>query len=639
MKSAHPFLIGLGAVIISTIGFRAPASLLPLSTADQAATSDAICRGVVLDSAGFRGSDGLIYTRTTVLVSEVLKGVFPQQVAIEHRGGQVGNNDELYSLSPRFAPGSEYLLYLTRNPDGKLQCTQGFAGAIRLVPLEYSTGFINYETPGQEALDESRALAAAGLIGSGQDVTDQAVYGPIVAQITTGMLGGVNTRFLQPDRGEPIPVLIDAASLPAGISLTQATNAVQQALNAWTAVTSLKFKIESVAPFGQGADTITTADEKLRIQLHDTYNRINTANVLGIGGRNGTSLPTPSGWNLGGNVNGNEFFKTTYGYVVLEAGNASMQNLSTFTEVICHEIGHAINMAHSSENPSESNTTLRQAMMYYQAHADGRGATLGAYDPPVIQQCYPSNTAPYTFNRVIDATTAQAAINISGINDVELRGYDLQTASLGLAVDGATSFNGSFSQSGNVMKYTPAGYYSDTSRYDPDVSSGSYSYRDLFYARFSDGTNASPYSLVRVLSFRGEATASPDGIPDYWMINYFGSATPSAGNQSQATDDADGDGLNTRTEYRTGTNPKDANSAVKITAFTGDTMQFLAQGYEVYEILGSTNFTDWQVVRVVSPGIASATFRTSLPQTNITATVSNLPTDGGFKFYRVAKVP
>jgi hypothetical protein len=276
--------------------------------------------------------------------------------------------------------------------------------------------------------------------------------------------------------------------------------------------------------------------------------------------------------------------------------------------------------------------------MYYQAHADGRGAALGAYDPPVIQQCYPSNTVPYTYDRVIDATTAPATLNLAGINEIELRGYDLQSSSLTLLTNDQSALNGDLFLTGSMVKYIPSGYFADTTREDPDTTAG-YSYLDVIYVRYSDGTNASPYSLVRVLSLRGEATATPDGLPDYWMINYFGHANPQAADLSRASDDADGDGLTNLREYRTGTNPKDANSALKITSFTNGALQFPAQAYELYEIQGSTNLTDWTLATPVLPTTSSVTIRTTLPQTNIVATVSNLSSTLPSKFYRVMKVP
>ncbi len=623
------------AMLLPDLGHAS--STLPLTAAEQIAGSDVVFRGKVVGSTTARGADGLIYTRTSLRVDEALKGKFPTIVAVEHRGGQVGKEEEFFGLSPKLMANENYLLFVRRNSTGKLECLQGHASAIHLV-LNTNAAAGGYEAPGQNLLDETRAIIAGSSFATVADVTDQAGEAIILTSLTTGMLGGVNSRFLQPDRGEPIPVLIDAASLPAGLTLAQATNAVIQALNAWAAVTSLKFKIEGIGSFGQGADTITTPDEKLRIQLHDNYGRINSANVLGIGGRNSSSNPSPAGWDIGGNVAGNEFRKSTYGYVVLEAGNVSMQNPVTFAEVLCHEIGHALNMAHSSE-VFTADPVLFNAIMYYQAHADGRGATLGAYDPPVIRQCYPSNTVPYTFDRVMDLTTAPTSVNVAGINELDLRGYDLQGTTLTITTNGQTSIRGTFSLNNSKLKHTSSTYWANTGRLDPDISSGSYSYYDLIYARFSDGTNASPYSLIRLISVRGEATAPPDGLPDYWMVNYFGSATPSAGNLSRATDDADGDGLTNLQEYRAGTNPKDATSRVRITGFTGDTLQFQAQGYELYEILGTTNFVNWSVITAFSPTIASINLRTNLPQTNILATVSNLPMTSPKMFYRVLKVP
>lgn len=633
------FLTNIATLALLCTGPRSHASLvIPLSPSDHVRAAAVVCRGTVLSQACFRSPDGLIYTRTAIRVDEPLLGKFPAVIGVVHRGGQVGKDEEYFGLTPRFVGGGEYLVFISRGPDGQLHCTQGHASAILLTRISPAGVAGNeFAAPGQELLETVRSIAKANP-HSGSDVTDQAVVGDVSASATTGMLQGVNARFLQPDRGDPIPYLIDADHLPSGITLTQATNAVQQALNTWASVSSLKFKLAGITSFGQGADAITTGDEKLRIQLHDNYNRINSASVLGVGGRGSITSPSPAGWDLGGNVNGNEFRKSNRGYVVLESTNAALQNLATFTEVLCHEIGHALNLAHSSENSGETDPTLKQAMMYYQAHADGRGAMLGTYDPPVIQQVYPHNTVPYTYNRVMDVTTAPAPMNFAGINEVELRGYDLQTSNLTLVTNDQSSLNGDFTLAGANVKYTPSGYFADSDRNDPDTTGG-YSYLDLIFARYSDGTNASPYSLVRVLSLRGEATLTPDGLPDYWMMNYFGHSTPQAADLSRATDDADGDGLTNLQEYRTGTNPKDANSNLQIPAFAGDFLQFRAQAYELYELLGSTNLSQWSVLTPVFPTTSSITIRTTLPQTNIMATVSNLPTTAPRMFYRVRKVP
>jgi len=51
-----------------------------------------------------------------------------------------------------------------------------------------------------------------------------------------------------------------------------------------------------------------------------------------------------------------------------------------------------------------------------------------------------------------------------------------------------------------------------------------------------------------------------DGIPDWWMIKYFGHPTGLAGDLSRAQDDADGDGFTNLQEFLTGTDPKDPAS-------------------------------------------------------------------------------
>jgi hypothetical protein len=600
-------------------------SVIPLTTSDRVGVADAIFRGMVTASSCFQDTNGLIYTRTSLRVDEPLKGIFPTTVQVIHRGGVVGNRDEFAGYSPRFQNGGEYLVFVARRSDGTLACVQGGPGAIRLQREKTSDGPAQL-APGDEALlDEVRALTMQGQL-PGADVTDQVGQSGMSQNAVTGLLvdtNAISSRFLQPDRGEPIPYLIDADNLPAGITLTQATNAVSQALNAWAQVTSLKFQFAGIQSFGQGADTITTDDQKLRIQLHDNYNRINATNVFGIGGRGGLLSPLPGvGWDIGGNVAGNEFHRTSYGYVVLERTNAAMSVLSTFTEVLCHEIGHALSMAHSSEIPA-NNALLTNSIMYFQAHADGRGATLGAYDPPVIQQAYPSNTPPFSFDRVMDVTDASPQPNIAGINEIELRGYDLQTTHLTLIITNIDAPHGTFSQVGTKIKFTPA-VVGNGSRADP-AGNG---YFDLLYARLSDGTNASPYLLLRVVSLsRDTSPATSDGIPDNWMNTYFGNPDPASGTKHQATDDFDGDGLSNMQEYLIGSNPTNAASGLLVTLVNTNSLSWQARPYELYEVLGSTNLSTW--ARVGNP---------VLP-TNSTGTFAIPPANMSKRFFRVLKVP
>ncbi len=592
-----------------------------MTVGEQLAQAAAVFRGAVAGQECFRDNDGLIYTRTSLRVLEGIKGTLPDIVATVHRGGAVGEAREFSGNSPRFVPDAEYLVFVTRRPDGRLFCPQGDASA---VPLKYANGKL---VPEQSTLlNDLRAAVQSG----GDNVTDQA--GTATSSLVSGLLvdgAGISSRFLAPDRGEPVSVLMDADNLPAGITLAQATNAVNQALNAWAAVTKLKFKIEGIQSFGAGADTITTSDGKLRLQLHDNYNRINSTTTLGIGGRGSLSSPVGT-WDLGGAVGTNEFYKTSYGYVVLERTNTSMQNLATFTEVLCHEIGHALSMAHSSSASPETNALLFQSIMYFQAHADGRGATLGAYDPPVIQQAYPSNnTPPYTYSRVLDVTTASPQPNVAGINSVDLRGYDLQGGALTLLTNSGTVINGVFSQTGSTIKYTATAAFSDSARLDPATTS----FYDRIVARYSDGTNASPYVTVRVVSFNLDSfpAGASDGIPNTWMTSYFGNANPTVGVNHAAAQDADGDKLSNLNEYIAGMVPTNAASVQQITGFTKTNLQFQAKAYELYELKSTTNLatplTNW--VRAVNP---------VLP-TNAVGVFTGFTNTATQQFFLIEKVP
>jgi Tol biopolymer transport system component len=95
-----------------------------------------------------------------------------------------------------------------------------------------------------------------------------------------------------------------------------------------------------------------------------------------------------------------------------------------------------------------------------------------------------------------------------------------------------------------------------------------------------------------------------DGIPDWWMMQYFGHPTGQAGDLSRASDDADGDGASNLQEYLAGTDPTNPNSVFRLsvaaTANSTVTLTWPAVSGKNYQIQYKTNLDDsmW----VTAPG-------------------------------------
>ncbi len=413
---SHIKLVALTAcAVVICCGNAYGTTFVMMSDADLTQSSAVIVLGAVQAIGTDSDSSGDIHTAVTIAVEEQLKGMPQAVIVLTMPGGTAGDVRRVVYGVPQFFLGERVIAFLHRRADGTLLPTglamgkysvlQRATGAVARRQLAAAgTTVLRYdkfrgalvqaasidERPLDDFLDHLRSLVASEPPTTAPDTAapaPPAVMSRFGAAFT--FLGPPAARWIEPDSDTAVSYTIDPTgdrSLGAAASLA----AARSALAAWNGTASSLTLTDAgpavPAPF-------QACDGKSTIQFNDPFGEIgppgNCAGVLAVGGFCSTGATTST-------VNGTTFARITEGDITVNDGFAgcSYWTATNLAEVLTHELGHTIGLAHSSENPNEPDTSLRGATMYYLAHFDGRGAALRTDDILGVRALYPAAEPP-----------------------------------------------------------------------------------------------------------------------------------------------------------------------------------------------------------------------------------------------------
>jgi len=385
---------------------QATTFILP-TTIDLARASDVIVLGVVEEVRSLEGR-GAMWTEVALRVEQAVKGPAVSRLTVVEPGGRSGGRGRWIHGVPTFAVGERVLVFLRRNGQRELHTTFLGVGKFSVVRGDSGADIALRDLGSAQVLGRSHGRLVTrrgvtrhdlgtflrtldGMGGASRPTSDAALQAASSAgrspfQASFSFAGPPLVRWFLPDQGQPIPYQI---SYGGDYSLGEANSvaATEGALAAWSGTPCATIQL---LDDGEGpASSFLECDGRNEITFNDPFNEIddpiNCSGVLAVGGvcANGGAPQT---------FNGMTAYPISEGDVVVNNGFGgcpfwSAQNLA---ELLTHELGHTIGLAHSSDDPAEGDPSLRDATMYYAAHFDGRGATLMRDDIAAVCALYPA---------------------------------------------------------------------------------------------------------------------------------------------------------------------------------------------------------------------------------------------------------
>ncbi len=344
-------------------------------------------------------------------VERVLKGtVGESSIVVRVPGGRAANGMELKIWgAPTFGEGERALLFLGHHADGTYRILHVMLGAFREATMDGHA--IAYRDLSEvDVLDdaevrdnETRKLRdfdrfadwIADRAASRLQVPNYYLFLPAASQNSLlpmfTLLGdsGRNSRWFEFDSGGQITWRMDPDPLAGFSGNTQ--DAFRNALAAWNAEshTPIRYALAGTSGLTAGFDHY---DSQNVLLFDDPNNDAEGVFSCSSGG----TLAVGGPWfdpGTTGRWNGETFIRIQGADIVLNDGIAcfferSSNPTKALEELLGHETGHTLGLGHASENAGEGNTTLRDALMYFRVHNDGRGARLTSDDINGLRRLY-----------------------------------------------------------------------------------------------------------------------------------------------------------------------------------------------------------------------------------------------------------